>query len=189
MPANETPYARRRQDVPSLFVIQGRDRGLRIELDGPLTGLGRDAANAIRLQDTEVSRRHAEIRRTENGSELVDLNSSNGTFVNGERVQQHALSSGDQIQLGRTLLLYTGGDLSSPPLDDSVFIVTSADPGDSRIVRSMPQSETSDFFQPQATGSESPWLARARSNLQVMYRTALAVSHTLDIDELLNRIM
>jgi len=38
-------------------------------------------------------------------------------------------------------------------------------------------------------GSESPWLARAQSNLQIMYRTALAVSHTLDIDELLDRIM
>src|SRR4030095_15583043 len=37
--------------------------------------------------------------------------------------------------------------------------------------------------------SESPWLARARSNLQVMYRTALAVSHTLDIDQLLSRIL
>ena len=38
-------------------------------------------------------------------------------------------------------------------------------------------------------GAASPWLARARSNLQVMYRTALAVSHTLDIDQLLDRIM
>ena len=37
--------------------------------------------------------------------------------------------------------------------------------------------------------AESPWLARARSNLQIMYRTALAVSHTLDIDQLLHRIM
>ena len=37
--------------------------------------------------------------------------------------------------------------------------------------------------------AENPWLARARSNLQMMYRTALAVSHTLDIDQLLSRIM
>ena len=39
------------------------------------------------------------------------------------------------------------------------------------------------------TTAASPWLARARSNLQIMYRTALAVSHTLDIDQLLARIM
>ena len=39
------------------------------------------------------------------------------------------------------------------------------------------------------TAPQNSWLARARSNLQVMYRTALAVSHTLDIDQLLNRIM
>ena len=39
------------------------------------------------------------------------------------------------------------------------------------------------------SAADNPWLARARSNLQVMYRTALAVSHTLDIDQLLSRIM
>jgi two-component system NtrC family sensor kinase len=42
---------------------------------------------------------------------------------------------------------------------------------------------------PDAKGSSHPWLSRARSNLQIMYRTALAVSHTMDIDQLLARIM
>jgi signal transduction histidine kinase len=58
----------------------------------------------------------------------------------------------------------------------------------SRIIKSLSQEQGSrilaDFDE-----AESPWLARARSNLQIMYRTALAVSHTLDIDQLLNRIM
>ena len=58
----------------------------------------------------------------------------------------------------------------------------------SRIIKSVRQEEVVDLL----TGLEpaaSPWLARARSNLQMMYRTALAVSHTLDIDQLLQRIM
>jgi signal transduction histidine kinase len=53
----------------------------------------------------------------------------------------------------------------------------------------MPQSEGSEILGPMGDETTSPWLARARSNLQIMYRTALAVSHTLDIDQLLARIM
>ena len=53
----------------------------------------------------------------------------------------------------------------------------------------MHQSEGSEILTPPDDETSSPWLARARSNLQIMYRTALAVSHTLDIDQLLARIM
>ena len=53
--------------MPSLFVIQGRDQGKRFELREGVLGVGRDVSNFIRLQDTEVSRRHAEIRQSEDG--------------------------------------------------------------------------------------------------------------------------
>jgi len=177
--------------VPSLFVIQGRDQGHRFDVDGAALGIGRDAANPIRLQDTEVSRRHAELRRADDGYELVDLGSSNGTYVNGGRIDIHPLKSGDQVQLGRTLMLYTG---SSDPMQSAlvrgVDIVSRRGSDDSRIIRSMTHQEGSEeIFGLGSDISQSPWLARARSNLQVMYRTALAVSHTLDIDELLSRIM
>jgi len=176
--------------VPSLFVIQGRDRGHRYELEGPASGVGRDTANAIRLHDTEVSRRHAEIRCSDDACELVDLGSSNGTYVNGERVERCTLSSGDQVQLGRSLLLFTAGaDPSSVVVDDSVRIVSTAATDESRILHTLGHDSGDDILPASPSASESPWLARARSNLQVMYRTALAVSHTLDIDELLNRIM
>ena len=51
------------------------------------------------------------------------------------------------------------------------------------------QEEGSRIFDLESQLPQDSWLARARSNLQVMYHTALAVSHTLDIDQLLNRIM
>ncbi|MCE9557245.1 MAG: FHA domain-containing protein [Planctomycetes bacterium] len=177
--------------MPSLFVIQGRDQGHRFELDGATLGIGRDMVNAIRLQDTEVSRRHAELRRTEEGYNLVDLGSSNGTYVNGGKIDTHPLQSGDQVQLGRTLMLFTGStDPTQSALVRGVDIVSRRGSDDSRIIRSMTQQEGSEeIFGLGSEISQSPWLARARSNLQVMYRTALAVSHTLDIDELLNRIM
>lgn len=177
--------------MPSLFVIHGRDRGHRFDLEKPCAHIGRDVGNAIRLRDTEVSRRHAEIHKTDDGCHLIDLGSSNGCFVNGEKVDRHQLSSGDQVQMGRTLLLYTAGSVrSNKGIEQSVDIVSRSSPDDSHIVRSITQDENSkDLFELGADSAEVPWLARARSNLQVMYRTALAVSHTLDIDELLNRIM
>ena len=153
--------------------------------------VGRDASNAIQLHDTEVSRSHAELRRTGESYLLADQESSNGTFVNGRQVSEQVLSSGDQLQIGRTLLLYTGfSDQSSEDLAEKIDIVSRQRSGDdSRIVRSMGQEEGSALLDADIKDSASPWLARARSNLQIMYRTALAVSHTLDIDQLLGRIM
>ena len=176
--------------VSSLFVIQGRDQGRRLELSQERVSLGRDVSNELQLHDTEVSRAHAELRLGEHGYVLTDLESSNGTYVNGERVTRYDLKSGDHVQLGRTLLLFT---VTSEAADDSmhenVDIVATRNDDNSRIVHSMTHEEGSAVFKTDLGESESPWLARARSNLQVMYRTALAVSHTLDIDELLDRIV
>ena len=176
--------------MPSLFVIQGRDQGKRFELQDRLLGVGRDVSNRVRLHDTEVSRRHAEIQQAADGYRWVDLGSSNGSYVNHVRVQQQALRSGDRVQIGRTLMIYTdAADTHASSRHGEVDIVAPSDAAKpSRIIKSVSHEEGSHLL----TGvesSDSPWLARARSNLQIMYRTALAVSHTLDIDQLLQRIM
>jgi len=177
--------------VPTLFVIRGADQGRRFDLSDPIIRLGRDASSTIQLHDTEVSRHHAEIRRTDAGHALADLNSSNGTFVNGRRIRQHQLASGDQVQMGGTLMLYTGpAEENREDLASVVSIGPPAETGDrSRIVRSLTQEEGSRSFGFEDGAPRNSWLARARSNLQVMYRTALAVSHTVDIDQLLQRIL
>jgi signal transduction histidine kinase/pSer/pThr/pTyr-binding forkhead associated (FHA) protein len=177
--------------VASLFVIRGRDQGTRFELDDEVVSLGRDRSNVIQLHDTEVSRSHALLRRHDNGYTLTDRQSSNGSYVNGQPVQEQELTSGDQLQLGQTILLYTAVSGTPPEdLSDLVDIVGRQQPdASSRIVRAMSQSEGSALFDPGTADPRSPWFARARSNLQIMYRTALAVSHTLDIDQLLRRIM
>jgi two-component system, NtrC family, sensor kinase len=177
--------------VPTLFVIRGVDQGSRFELTEPTIRLGRDPSSTIPLHDTEVSRHHAEIRWVDGEYAISDLNSSNGTFINGQRIRQQQLASGDQLQLGSTLMLYTGpAEESQENLADVVKIGSAADTLDnSRIVRSVTQQEGSQIFELSSELPQNSWLARARSNLQVMYRTALAVSHTLDIDQLLQRIM
>jgi two-component system, NtrC family, sensor kinase len=184
-------FASEPHHVPSLFVFRGNNQGMRFELEADLLTIGRDAANAVQLHDTEVSRRHAEVRRTGNSFSITDLSSSNGTFVNGQPITVQELANGDEVQLGGTLMLYTClADESTGDLADKIDIIARQQPGDqSRIVRSISEDEGSRILDSSPDVSNSPWLARARSNLQVMYRTALAVSHTLDIDQLLNRIM
>lgn len=175
--------------MPSLFVIRGNDQGVKRELDGEALRIGREASNSFQLHDQEVSRHHAEVKRDGRTFTLVDLESSNGTFVNGQRVTRQELASGDQVQLGSTLMLFTGVSDESANLSGKIDIVPQQTGDKSRIVRSMSESEGSQILKLGSEEGDSPWLARARSNLQVMYRTALAVSHTLDIDQLLARIM
>ncbi|HVX62787.1 MAG TPA: ATP-binding protein [Pirellulales bacterium] len=177
--------------MPSLFVFRGNNQGMRFELEADVLSLGREAGNDVQLHDTEVSRRHAELRRSDKTFTLTDQGSSNGTYVNGQRIQSHQLVNGDEVQMGGTVMLYTClGDESTGDLADKIDIIARRPSGDqSRIVRSMSQAEGSRILSDDSAVAASPWLARARSNLQVMYRTALAVSHTLDIDQLLNRIM
>ncbi len=177
--------------MASLFVIQGRDQGTRFHLEEAVHSIGRTHSHSIRLHDTEVSRNHAELVRRGDAYQVRDLGSSNGTFVNGRLVTERDLISGDQIQIGRSTLLYTG--FNEERLEDlagKVDIVPrhAVDDG-SRIVASLGQTGGSEWLMPDARGSSHPWLSRARSNLQIMYRTALAVSHTMDIDQLLTRIM
>ncbi len=177
--------------MSSLFVIRGNDQGVRFELENHTVRLGRDSSSAIQFHDTEVSRQHAELRPIEHDFVISDLDSSNGTFVNGKRIHRHILASGDQLQIGGTLMLYTGpADESESDLAETISIDTAEAVAErSQIIHSVTQAEGSRIFDVDAEFSKNPWLARARSNLQVMYHTALAVSHTLDIDQLLHRIM
>jgi two-component system, NtrC family, sensor kinase len=180
--------------MASLLVIRGHDQGKRFELTSPHETLGRDHANSIQLHDTEISRRHLELKRQDSGHLVVDLQSSNGTFVNNRRVERQALSNGDRLQVGRTLMIYSASDpAAKAPPSPKVNIVTGEGGGrESRIVSSLSEAEGSQIFSGEQFSSrdaESSWLNRARSNLQVMYRTALTVSHTLNIDELLQRIL
>ncbi|HMO85153.1 MAG TPA: FHA domain-containing protein, partial [Lacipirellulaceae bacterium] len=177
--------------MASLFVIQGRDQGTRFQLEDAVHSVGRTHTHSIRLHDTEVSRNHAEFIRRGDTYLVRDLGSSNGTFVNGALVNERSLVTGDQVQVGRSMLLFTG--FNEERLEDlagKVDIVPRnvVDDG-SRIVASLSQTGGSEWLMPDARGSSNPWLSRARSNLQIMYRTALAVSHTMDIDQLLARIM
>jgi two-component system NtrC family sensor kinase len=174
--------------VTSLYVIRGRDQGIRFELgEQPSISIGRDSSNEIRLHDTEISRQHAQIVFDGTDFELVDSGSSNGCFVNQERVSRQKLATGDRLRLGRTWLLFTqtvkGRDESSGP---RVSIVDDPDvPDASRIVSTARPTLAAAREGAAARGR----LEQIQSNLDVMVQTAQEVSHTLDIDQLCRKVL
>jgi len=94
-----TPPPRREQAV---LLWDGRD----MTLDQGVTVIGRSSGCDIVVDDPNVSRRHAEIRRMGEGYSLVDLGSTNGTEVNGQRVGETSLMNGDVIGVGTTRLTF-----------------------------------------------------------------------------------
>jgi len=75
-----------------------------------MTILGRDNSADVILDDPGISRQHTEIRVTNDGPRLIanirDLGSTNGTFVNGERITSRRITEGDRINVGRTVLIF-----------------------------------------------------------------------------------
>ncbi len=89
-----------------LSVLRGRRRGATFQIGAASTILGRGENAQIRLDDDGVSRRHAEIVRLDDGAvQLRDLGSTNGTFVNGEKITERVLEDDDRVALGTTTLL------------------------------------------------------------------------------------
>ena len=94
----------------TIQVVDGVDKG-RIfrDIPVPLT-IGREEGNHLRLNDERVSRFHAKVQQDDNDLILTDLESTNGTRVNGHVVQIRRLRFGDRISVGRSLLLFGSDD-------------------------------------------------------------------------------
>jgi pSer/pThr/pTyr-binding forkhead associated (FHA) protein len=87
-------------------ILEGVDKGRVFrELPTPVT-IGREEGNVLRLNDERVSRFHAKIQQDSDDIILTDLESTNGTRVNGTVVQIRRLRFGDRISVGRSLLLF-----------------------------------------------------------------------------------
>ena len=99
--------AKGKRGVPSTLVVtQGALSGTTVRLgDSPVT-LGRSQDSTIVLDDDYVSTRHAQIVRTDTGYVVEDLGSTNGTYVNNERVSTPTpFSTTDTLRIGRTLMV------------------------------------------------------------------------------------
>src|SRR5438270_3764241 len=91
---------------PRLVAVAGPLKDSAFELGGAEVSIGRDSSNSVRIADSLLSRRHCAVHRTGDSFRLFDLDSMNGTFVNGKPVREHALEHGDQIAVGESRLVF-----------------------------------------------------------------------------------
>lgn len=112
MDTGEPPPSR----AAALLCLTGADVGRSFALAEASTELGRGLEVSVRLRDIAVSRHHARIRHQEGTFLLEDLDSPNGLYLNGQRVEAPSpLHEGDVIELGRTLLRFQAPVAEPPP--------------------------------------------------------------------------
>lgn len=93
-----------------LVIKRGPDAGTRFLLNRDEVTAGRHPSSDICLDDITVSRQHARFTRTDQGFEVTDVGSLNGTYINRESVDTGLLSNGDEVQIGKFRLVYLTGD-------------------------------------------------------------------------------
>lgn len=97
-------------DIPAdaglLVVKRGPNVGSRFLLDPACTSIGRHPESDIFLDDVTVSRRHAEVTRSDRGFVVRDVGSLNGTYLNRERIEEAVLRHGDELQIGKFRLVF-----------------------------------------------------------------------------------
>jgi two-component system, NtrC family, sensor kinase len=175
----------------TLLVIRGADQGTRFEIGPKLVSLGRGSRNDIRIGDTEASRQHASIQFADGQFVVRDRDSANGTLVNGVPIRMKELHDGDQLQIGRTVLLFhqSGQPENGEAVADRIDLVGQPNLEDrSNIVAEVGQdshSATDRMAIPRVAAS-----TQALSNLQAFCRIAEeAVSPSLSVDQMLKRIL
>jgi len=114
--ADETVVLHKAPPVLAFLVVKSGPRVGRVyNLNPEVTTMGRDPQNDIILDDEAVSRQHAKVRSEKvkvEGEEaheqffIYDLATSNGTKVNGQEIMKHPLVDGDEIEIGRTILVF-----------------------------------------------------------------------------------
>jgi len=169
--------------VPSLHILQGPDKGHTFEINHSPTLLGRNSPD-LPLTDNTVSRRHAQLMKKNGTWVLYDLNSANGTYVNGVKVSSTSeLKQGDQIKCGSTLIVFGGeptgisGELGgSLKIDENGNIIESA------IMATVPSMEDSVII-------AGPEASSAVENLRILYDLSIAISSIFDRHQLLERVM
>jgi diguanylate cyclase (GGDEF)-like protein len=108
------------RDMRDLVEVASRQGALMIVLSEPCLGsrvllaetpveIGRGTRGGLLIDSDSVSRRHARVEWLGSSHRIIDLGSTNGTFVNGSRVTQHELRDGDRVQIGKVLLKYIAG--------------------------------------------------------------------------------
>src|SRR5947208_1427027 len=165
------------------MVLQGPDKGRRFELPDQPTLVGRESRQ-LPLTDQTVSRRHAELVPGDDGWVLRDLGSSNGTYINGLRVtNRYILKLGDQIRVGRTLMVFGSQPGVSRARGGDVSLAGEESGMDASIMHTVPSNDDS-----MVLAVPEP-AAAAMSNLKILYQLGAALGSSFDTEQVLEVVM
>lgn len=146
-------------------VVNGAEAGSSFDLDAPEVVIGRQTGVEIKLNGTNVSRRHARVSRNGDSFLLEDLGSSNGTFLNGAKIAQRAsLKPLDEVRIGPYLLRFETP--AAQNLDVTIRARTVANPANQDLFRE-----------------------NAARKLQIILQLSADLSRTLELDLLLPEIL
>ncbi|MBS1824684.1 MAG: sigma 54-interacting transcriptional regulator [Acidobacteria bacterium] len=109
--------------MPQLSAISGPLKGQLFPLPDTEVTLGRKSENTLPIPDLSVSRFHCRIEARADGHYLIDLTSSNGTFVNGVPHKTHRLAHGDKITLAETAFIYIDAPPGEPAGDEAAVVM------------------------------------------------------------------
>ena len=175
---------------PTLLILHGEDQGTRFELDRSQYRIGRGLGCDIRLPDHEVSRLHATLMKKGDEFWVRDEQSSNGTQVNGEDVEEHRVLDGDTLVLGRTTLLFSQRALSDKSVEDRVSFFQDAPESDRSNIISHASLEESNSLLSASALEQQPALGQTLSSLRTLYRiTEETVSSSHSLEQILQRVL
>ena len=172
---------------PKLAVVAGPLRDLAFELGDEEVSVGRESSNRVSIPDSLLSRRHCVVRREGTGHKLVDLDSLNGTFVNGKPVRERLLEHGDHISVGETRLVFLAheGDVPAPgsnPVEVSELQLTA---------RATLRMRVEDILQPktQEEWMRLPALASMARDLTLLVKISTTINSIREAEELQHELL
>lgn len=200
--------------MPTLHVLSDEGRASQVPVSKNRLTMGRSRDNDVVLADSRISRRHAEILKTEEGYFVHDLGSYNGTKINGKSIESAPLKDHDEIRLGLTTITFLEDKSASERSADALIITTDTDyeTDGHQIVQSSsiedPKKSQELLFSmgdkrnlerrrkkigdtPDNQETEDYLITLARSNkvLFVLYEISRNLNQIHDFNELLKKIM
>ncbi len=164
---------------PRLMSISGFPKEIvRVVKDDPLI-LGRDPSNQLEVGDPAVSRKHCSVSEVSTDVfEIADLDSHNGTFVNGARVSRHTIQHGDRIRIGNSEFVFlTGPDQETGPLSSR---------SGSDVMGS--QLKTMSLDRSGLPTGDS-WVGRMARDLTAFFKIANMINSTRNVQALLSELL
>ena len=171
-----------------MVVKEGLDPGHRFEIDGQGAVIGRGSDCIVRLSDAAVSRHHARIERQGDKISVVDLDSRNGTFINGMRMSASELHPGDELGMGSHVLTLL--DPASADEDTHAVCVLDEPEGSERTpLVALPIGEVKLTAPEETEEQDIASLQDDRRKLALLYELGRSIHTEHDMNALLERIM